>query len=78
MLREKPHIKLRRIQKLDVTVKDVDTYITYLAESCGPHEGKTLNLHMGVGPNKVYFLENCGYNNKDFRIPDNNGYHCKN
>lgn len=33
---------------------------------------------MGVGPNKVYFLEQCGYNNKDFRIPDNDGYICKN
>lgn len=33
---------------------------------------------MGVGPNKVYYLEQCGYNNKDFRIPDNDGYQCKN
>lgn len=32
-----------------------------------------LNVHFGVGPNKVYFLENCAYNNKDFRIPDNSG-----
>lgn len=29
---------------------------------------------MGVGPNKVYFIEKCAYNNKDFRIPDNSGY----
>lgn len=32
-----------------------------------------LNIHFGVGPNQVYFLENCAYNNKDFRIPDNSG-----
>jgi hypothetical protein len=31
---------------------------------------------MGVGPNKVYHLETCGYNNKDFGIPDNDGYQC--
>lgn len=29
---------------------------------------------MGVGPNKVYYLEKCAYNNKDFSIPDNSGY----
>jgi hypothetical protein len=31
---------------------------------------------MGVGPNNVYHLETCGYNNKDFGIPDNDGYQC--
>ena len=29
-----------------------------------------------MGPNKVYFLEQHAYNNKDFRIPDNNGTQC--
>lgn len=33
-LRNKPHRKIRRIQKLDVTVKDVDSYIFYLSKSC--------------------------------------------
>jgi hypothetical protein len=37
-----------------------------------------LNIHFGVGPNLKYKLESCGYNNKDFRIPDNNGKICKN
>lgn len=74
--REKPHPRLRRIKKLDVTVKDVDTYVGYLSMSCGSKEGRILNLHLGVGGGKAYELETCGYNNKDFRIPDNNGYQC--
>lgn len=35
-LRKNPHYKLRRIQKLDVTVKEVDNYVNYLAVSCNP------------------------------------------
>ncbi len=35
-LRKNPLYKLRRIQKLDVTVKEVDNYVNYLAVSCNP------------------------------------------
>lgn len=35
-LRKNPLYKLRRIQKLDVTVKEVDAYVNYLAVSCHP------------------------------------------
>ena len=31
-------------------------------------------MHFGVGPNKVYFFEMFGYNNMDYRIPDNYGF----
>lgn len=61
------------VSKLDVTTEEVDNYIeSKLKEQCGSPK-TILNVHFGVGPNKVYFLENCAYNNKDFRIPDNSG-----
>ena len=63
--------------KLDVTVDEVNNYISAkVKEQCEPGK-KILNIHFGVGPNKVYFLENCAYNNKDFRIPDNSGKQCQ-
>jgi pyrrolidone-carboxylate peptidase len=55
-LKKKPHSKLKNIQKLNVTTKDVDSYINELSQRCSPKEGRTLNLHMGVGDNKVYLL----------------------
>lgn len=33
---------------------------------------------MGVAPINNYHLEKCGYNTKDFRIPDNIGYQPRN
>ena len=65
-------------RKLEVTVKAVDEYIDEMASKPMGENERVLNLHFGVGPNQVYFLETCGYNNKNFRIPDNNGYQCKN
>ena len=65
------------IEKLDVTVNAVDQYIHETQKKCANGK-KVLNLHLGVGPNKIYLLETCGYNNKDFRIPDNEGNVCKN
>lgn len=59
-------------------MKDVDEYIEKMKENIKDSEERILNLHLGVGPNQVYFLEQCCYNNKDFRIPDNNGYQCHN
>lgn len=61
------------VSKLDVTVEDVDRYIQETKNKQCQSEKNILNLHFGVGPNKVYFLESCAYNNKDFRIPDNSG-----
>ena len=75
---KKPHPKLGTIRKLNVTVKAVDEYIEELKAQPVEENARVLNLHFGVGPNKVYFLEKCGYNNKDFRIPDNDGYQCCN
>lgn len=37
-----------------------------------------MNLHLGVAPIQNYHLERCGYNKKDFRIPDNIGYQPRN
>lgn len=61
---------------LDVTCKDVDCFTEQLCKELdGIDEDKPLLVvHMGVGPNIVYYLEQCAYNNKDFRIPDNSGY----
>lgn len=73
---EKPHPKQGDARKLDVTVKAVDEYVEEMCAKAKEDHLKTVNLHFGVGPNKVYFLEMCAYNNKDFRIPDNSGYQC--
>lgn len=60
---------------VEVTVKDVDAYISKTKEKVMCSKGqKILNLHFGVGPNTVYKLEQLCYNNKDFGIPDNEGY----
>lgn len=61
---------------LGVTCKEVDKLTDELEkdiESLDPSK-KVLLIHMGVGPNQVYHLEDCAYNNKDFRIPDNDNY----
>ena len=57
---------------VEVTAKDADAYIEKAKQQvlCSKDK-KILNLHFGVGPNKVYYLEQICYNNKDFRIPDN-------
>ncbi len=44
----------------------------------GNKDKKILNIHFGVGPNEVYYLERCCYNNKNFGIADNLGYQPKN
>ena len=64
---------------VEVTTKDVDTYIDSMKGILADKGNKKiLNLHFGVGPNKVYYLEKCCYNNKDFGIPDNLGYQPRN
>lgn len=57
---------------VEVTAKDADAYVEKIKEHviCSKDK-KILNLHFGVGPNKVYYLEQSCYNNKDFSIPDN-------
>lgn len=76
-------MKQRRIAKkfaLDVTCTEVDCFAGQLKQEFDELKPgkKVLIVHMGVGPNKVYFLEECAYNNKDFSIPDNSGYQpCK-
>ena len=56
---------------LDVAVQDVDQYVEEMKQKSAVLNGKVLHLHLGVGPNKVYHLEQVCYNQKDFRIPDN-------
>jgi len=64
---------------VEVTTKDVDAYINSMKKIIADMgTKKILNLHFGVGPNKIYHLERCCYNNKDFGIPDNLGYQPKN
>jgi pyroglutamyl-peptidase len=60
---------------IEVAAKEADAYIEKIRTAIGESKDKkVLNLHFGVGPNKVYHLEQCSYNNKDFGIPDNHGY----
>ena len=59
---------------LEVAAEDVDAYIDECKKRVDEHQGKVLHLHLGVGPNLVYHLENVCYNQKDFRAPDNKNY----
>ena len=64
---------------VEVTTKDADTYIEQIKGKIAQlrkekPNAKVLNLHFGVGPNKIYHLERFAYNNKDFGIADNLGY----
>lgn len=64
-----------RCSVVEVTAKDADAYINKIQQQLVASKGKkVLNLHFGVGPNKVYNLERFCFNNKDFGIPDNDGY----
>ena len=63
---------------VEVTAKDADEYVGRIGQKVKGGEKRVLNLHFGVGPNKVYHLERCCYNNKDFCIPDNEGYQPRN
>ena len=48
-----PHVNPR---KLDVTVDEVDKYVVEKIKEQCKSDKKILNIHFGVGPNKVYFL----------------------
>jgi hypothetical protein len=43
-------------RKLDVTVDEVDKYVIEKVKEQCKSDKKILNIHFGVGPNKVYFL----------------------
>lgn len=67
------------LKKIDVAVKEVDQQIMDFCQIHEQNKGmKILNLHLGVSPGFNYTLEKCGYNNKDFCIPDNLGYQPQN
>ena len=64
---------------MEVATKPVDEYVEKIKKKVEENKGKkVLNLHFGVGPNEIYHLERCCYNNKDFRIPDNLKYQPRN
>jgi pyrrolidone-carboxylate peptidase len=42
--------------KLDVTTEEVDKYISNIKDQQCSSKSKILNIHCGVGPNKVYYL----------------------
>lgn len=65
---------------LDVSCKKVDEWLQKtIVEAQKAAEAKPVWLiHLGVGNNTVYHLEELAYNNKDFWNPDNDGYFCRN
>lgn len=74
------HPNIAKVTRLDVTTDEVDAYLKNICKDLGEDckNKKVLNLHLGVGPNTAYHLEQCGYNLKDFRVPDNSGKTYKN
>lgn len=63
---------------LDVSCKTVDEWVLKIkAEADKVSESTPVwFVHLGVGPNKVYYLEQSAYNNKDIWCADNEGYTC--
>lgn len=45
-----------KVNKLDVTTEEVDKYILGIKDQQSSSKNRILNIHCGVGPNKVYHL----------------------
>jgi len=68
--------------ELPVSAAGVDTAMSSIFEQIKTHEGPVIIIHCGVDGSQIsdgqFKLERMGFNEKEFRIPDNEGYQPRN
>jgi pyroglutamyl-peptidase len=69
-----PSQAFKSLEVLDVSIRSVDEYMDRSQSHAHTNQSKQLIIHLGVNQGASQFkIENYAYNNKTFRIPDNDG-----